>query len=100
MKTDPRSHACTIVERIESVVEGRAAADVASYSINGRSLTKIAIPELIEWRARFKSEYLREFRKKRARNRIAASSTVLVRFSRLSSTDFGGKGQRNGVAPG
>ena len=47
--TDPRSHARVMVEKIESVLEGRAAADVASYSINGRSLTKIAIPELLSW---------------------------------------------------
>lgn len=78
--TDPRSHARIMVEKIESVLEGRADADVSSYSINGRSLTKIAIPELMEWRDRYKSEYLREVRKERARNGIATGSTVLVRF--------------------
>ena len=45
--TDPRSHARIMVEKIESVLEGRPDADVSSYSINGRSLTKIAIPELM-----------------------------------------------------
>ena len=78
--TDPRSHARIMVEKIESVLEGRAAADVSSYSINGRSLTKIAIPELMEWRDRYKAEYLREVRKERARNGIATGSTVLARF--------------------
>ena len=78
--TDPRSHARIMVGKIESVLEGRADADVSSYSINGRSLTKIAIPELMEWRDRYKSEYLREVRKERVRNGIATGSTVQVRF--------------------
>ena len=78
--TDPRSHARIMVEKSESVLEGRAAADVASYSINGRSLTKIPIPELMEWRDRYKAEYLREVRKERAANGISTGSTVVARF--------------------
>ena len=78
--TDPRSHARIMVEKIESIIEGRAAADVASYSINGRSLTKIAIPELLSWRDRYRAEYLREIRKERAVNGIATGSTVVARF--------------------
>jgi hypothetical protein len=78
--TDPRSHPRIMVEKIEAVLEGRAGGDVASYSINGRSLTNIAIPELMEWRDRYRAEYLREVRKERARNGNATGSTVLVRF--------------------
>ena len=78
--TDPRSHPRIMVEKIEAVLEGRADDDVASYSINGRSLTKIAIPELMEWRDRYRAEYMREVRKERARNGKATGSTVLVRF--------------------
>ena len=78
--TDPRSHPRIMVEKIEAVLEGRAGGDVASYSINGRSLTKIAISELMEWRDRYRAEYLREVRKERARNGKVTGSTVLVRF--------------------
>ena len=78
--TDPRSRSRTMVEKIEAVLEGRAGGDVASYSINGRSLTKIATPELMEWRDRYRAEYMREVRKERARNGKATGSTVLVRF--------------------
>ena len=78
--TDPRSRSRTMVEKIEAVLEGRAGGDVASYSINGRSLTKIAISELMEWRDRYRAEYLREVQKERARNGKATGSTVLVRF--------------------
>jgi hypothetical protein len=78
--TDPRSHARIMVEKIEDILEGRAGADVSSYSINGRSLTKIPIPELMQFRASYKSEYMREVRRERARNGLGTGSTVHVRF--------------------
>jgi len=78
--TDPRSHPRIMVEKIESILEGRAGADVNSYSINGRSLTKIPIPELMEFRSKYKAEYLREVRRERARNGVGTGATVLVRF--------------------
>ena len=78
--TDPRSHPRIMVEKIESIREGRAGADVNSYSINGRSLTKIPIPELMEFRSKYKAEYLREVRRERARNGVGTGATVLVRF--------------------
>ena len=77
---DPRTHAKIMLEKIESILEGRAASDVNSYSINGRSLSKIPIPELIEFRASYKAEYLREVRKERAMNGIGTGQTVHVRF--------------------
>ena len=78
--TDPRSHPRIMVEKIASILEGRAGADVNSYSINGRSLTKIPIPELMEFRSKYKAEYLREVRRERARNGVGTGATVLVRF--------------------
>ena len=78
--TDPRSHARIMVEKIESVLEGRADGDVSSYSINGRSLTKLTIAELMEWRDRYRAEYLREVRRERGKNGIASGATVLARF--------------------
>ena len=78
--TDPRTHARIMVEKIESLLEGRADADVASYSIAGRSLTKLSIDELMTWRDRYKSEYLRELRKERALNGEGSGALVKVRF--------------------
>ena len=40
---DTRSHAKIMLDKIESILEGRADADVSSYSIQGRSLSKIGI---------------------------------------------------------
>jgi len=78
--TDPRSHARIMVEKIESLLEGRADADVASYSIAGRSLTKLSIDELMTWRDRYKAEYLRELRRERALNGEGSGAQVKVRF--------------------
>jgi|TARA_R110000803_G_scaffold51256_3_gene106039 hypothetical protein len=78
--TDPRSHPKIMLEKIESILENRAGADVSSYSIQGRSITKIPIIELMQFRATYKAEYLREVRRERARNGIGTGSTVLVQF--------------------
>ena len=78
--TDPRSHPRIMVEKIEAILEGRADADVSSYSINGRSLTKIPIPELMEFRRSYKTEYLREVRTERRQKGIGTGSTVKVGF--------------------
>ena len=78
--TDPRSHAAIMVDKIESILEGRADSDVSSYSIQGRSLTKLGIEELMAWRDRYKSELLLEKRKERALNGRGTGAKVLVRF--------------------
>jgi hypothetical protein len=77
---DPRSHAKTMMDKIESILSGRADGDVASYSINGRSLTKLGIEELMTWRDRYRAEYLREVRAERRDNGQGTGSTVLARF--------------------
>ena len=77
---DPRSHAKIMLDKIESVLSGRADGDVAAYSINGRSLTKIGIDELMTWRDRYRAEYLREVRAERRDNGQGTGSTVLARF--------------------
>ena len=66
--------------KIESILEGRTDGDVAAYSINGRSLTKLAIPDLLMWWDRYRAEGLRELHRERALNGTATGSTVLARF--------------------
>lgn len=78
--TDPRSHAEIMVDKIEAVLQGRADADVLSYSINGRSLSKMPPNELVEWRDYYKREFLMEKRKERIRRKIASGATIVARF--------------------
>jgi hypothetical protein len=58
--TDLRSHAKKVLDAIEALLEGKATADVMSYSIAGRSLSKMNPEELIKWRSFYKTEYQRE----------------------------------------
>ena len=77
---DPRSHAQIMVDKIESILEGKADADVASYSINGRSLTKMSFQDLTEARDFYKREYAKELRIEYAKNGEETGATIKVRF--------------------
>ena len=77
---DPRSHAEKMVAKIESILHGKADSDVANYSINGRSLTKMTFNELIEARDYYRREYKQELNKELALNNEATSQTIKVRF--------------------
>ena len=77
---DPRSHAEIMITKIESILQGKADSDVANYSINGRSLTKMTFTELTDARNYYKSEFAREKNLERAMNGDATSQTIKVRF--------------------
>lgn len=77
---DPRSHAQIMIDKIESILQGKADADVASYSINGRSLTKMSFDDLISARDFYRKEYAKELQKERAAQGDNTGATVLVRF--------------------
>ncbi len=66
------SHATIMVTRIEALLEGRALADVDSYEIAGRSMRKMAVPELLKWRNFYRAEVKAEARQAL----IAAEGTV------------------------
>jgi len=44
-QADPRIHAEIMVDKIETILAGKADADVSSYSIAGRSLTKMSFQD-------------------------------------------------------
>lgn len=78
--SDPRTHAEIMLAKIQTILEGRADSDVASYSIQGRSLAKMAISDLLEWRNYYRREVLKEKRDSNIANGRKTSSTVKVRF--------------------
>lgn len=78
--TDPRSHAEIMISKIETILQGKADADVANYSINGRSLTKLSFQELIDARNFYRQEHKKELQKERADAGETTGATVLVRF--------------------
>ena len=78
--TEPRSHAEIMVDKIQSLLENRAGADVANYSINGRSLVKLSIDDLLRWRDYYRGEVTREKNKERRKRGKASAEQVKVRF--------------------
>ena len=78
---DTRSHAKIMLDKIESLIEGRADADVSSYSIAGRSLNKLSVQELTEWRNYYKAEYQKEIAKFRRDNNEGTGKVVKVQFN-------------------
>lgn len=78
--TDPRSHAEIMLAKIQTILEGRADSDVSSYSIQGRSLAKMSISDLLQWRDYYRREVLKERRDSNIRLGRQTSSTVKVRF--------------------
>ncbi|MGA1008724.1 MAG: hypothetical protein ACO3SE_09155 [Sedimenticolaceae bacterium] len=79
-QSDPRTHAEIMVAKIESLLSGKADADVSSYSIAGRSLTKLSFSELVEARDYYKREYQKELIAERIRRGKSTGATVKVRF--------------------
>lgn len=77
---DPRTHAEICLDKIETVLEGRADADVLSYSINGRSLSKMQPSEMIQWRDYYRQEVNLQHKKDHVKNGRSHGGTIKVRF--------------------
>ena len=74
------SHAATMLAAIESVLEGRITADIESYSIAGRQITKIPLSELLVIREKYKAEVAREDAAERLKMGLKSKKTIKVRF--------------------
>ena len=77
---DPRSHTEIMLDKIETVLQGRADADVLSYSINGRSLSKMSPDELVQWRNYYRKELAMHKRKELIKKGKPTGATISVRF--------------------
>jgi hypothetical protein len=51
-----------------------------SYSIAGRSLARMSIDDLMNFRNRYRAEYNKEIRKLRIKNKQDTGNTIKVRF--------------------
>lgn len=78
--SDPRSHAEIMLGKIESLLSGKADSDVSNYAIQGRSLTKMNLTELIEARGIYQHLVSAERAKLDAQSHRATNATVKVRF--------------------
>lgn len=78
---DESSHAEVMVRKIELVLNGRADADVMSYSIAGRSLSKMSPDELVQWRDYYLAEVAKERRAEAIKLGKGVNSKILARFT-------------------
>ena len=81
---DTRSHAKIMVDKLESLIEGKADSDVSSYAIAGRSLNKLTPDELITWFNYYKAQYQQEIKEFRIGNNEGSGAVVKVRFDDIS----------------
>ena len=77
-----------MLDLIESLLEGKATKDVSSYSIAGRSLNKMGVSELLEWRNYYKAEYNRELAKQRNENEDGSGNTIKISFGDNKSLGY------------
>ena len=77
---DPRTHAEIMLDKIEGLLIGRADKDVSSYSIQGRSISKMTISDLLQWRDYYRKEVNRERRESDIALGKTTKTTMKVRF--------------------
>ena len=77
---DPRSHAEIMLDKIQSLLVGRADKDVSSYSIQGRSIAKMSVVDLLQWRDYYRKEVTRERRDNAIALGKPTKTTMKVRF--------------------
>ena len=79
-QADPRIHAEVMVDKIQSLLEGKADSDVSNYSIAGRSLTKLSFTELLEARDYYRREIVKHNNDELVKKGKKNGSTIQVRF--------------------
>lgn len=86
-----RSHAKKILDAVEAVLENRASMDQSSMSIAGRSLSRMSISDLLEFRNYYKTEYQNELKMHRIKNGRASGNQIRVSFGNqktINPTDY------------
>jgi len=79
-QADPRIHAEIMVDKIESLLQGKADADVSNYSIAGRSLTKMSFTELTDARDYYRQEVVKHENDALLRRGKRNGATIRARF--------------------
>lgn len=75
-------HVRGVLDAIEATLLGRASESHESYSIQGRSITKMSPEELMRWRDVYKAELVSLKKAERIRKGLGSKSKIQVRFNR------------------
>lgn len=74
---DDRSHAKTVLDAIEAVIESRASKDQEEYQIGGRSLKRTPLADLMRFRSAYRAEVYAEQLAENRRNGLAGNQLVV-----------------------
>ena len=77
---DSRTHVKKVLDALEATLEGKASQDQLSYSIAGRSLSRLNPSDLITWRDHYKAEYNREVQAERIAAGLGNTNKIRVRM--------------------
>jgi hypothetical protein len=73
-------HIKTTLDAINTMIEGKATKDVESYSIYGRSLSKMNIKELLDWQGIYEDKLSRLMNKNSQKQGKGSKNLIKVRF--------------------
>ncbi|WP_342269461.1 hypothetical protein [Rickettsia endosymbiont of Orchestes rusci] len=77
---DGRSHVKQVLDALEATILGKASRDQLSYSISGRSLSRLSPTELLKWRDIYKAEYARNLQEEQLSKGFGSSNLIKVKF--------------------
>jgi len=77
---DPRTHTKKVLDAIEAVIEGRAGKDQESLSVEGMTLQRTPVEDLLRLHSKYRGIYVREGRAERMRNGLNHSGKIYTRF--------------------
>lgn len=78
---DEQSHVKKVLDALEAVIEGKASKDQLSYSIQGRSLSRMSWTEILMVYDKYKALYFREKQAARIKKGLKTGSNIQVRFN-------------------
>lgn len=78
---DGRSHVKKVLDALEATLEDKATLDQLSYSIQGRSLSKMSPEDLYRWRDKYARMYAQELEQQRIARGLKSRRKVQIRFN-------------------
>lgn len=78
---DGRSHVKRTLDALEAMIEKRATLDQQSYSINGRSLSRMTMDEILAWADKYRRFYRDELRQLGVQQGLGRGRNVKIRFN-------------------
>lgn len=78
---DGRSHVKKVLDALNAMLEKRATLDQQSYSIQGRSLSRMSIEDLYTWRDKYQRMYDAERERERIQQGMGNGRKVQIRFN-------------------